>query len=115
MLFYSRVYFPLLRGGRFDIDFQGINALLIGPEFVIETAPTQGVQVRRRLPLFLLKFAIFFGGNGLALQVLKLTAQFVSDVGKTLQVVPGASDPAFCFLASFLVFGDAGGFLDKYP
>ena len=47
------------------------------------------------------------------MQAFELAFQLFAQVGQTRQVLVGTADTAFGLAAALLVFGDAGGFLDK--
>src|SRR5690606_42113873 len=46
--------------------------------------------------------------------MLQLAAQLIAQVGQAFQVLLGAAHAVFGLAAALLVFGDTGGFFDKY-
>ena len=114
MLFDLRIDLALVSRRRLDLNLQDLDGLLIFSQLIIETAPAQPVQVRRRIALLLLEFGIFFGGDRLPLQVRELTRLFFTNVFQTLEVVLGSLDAILGFAAALFILGNTRRLFDKH-
>jgi hypothetical protein len=111
----SGVHLLVIGVHRLQLDLQLADSLARGADFGIQLLPLKGQQLRLQFPLLVLVLAVFLRRLGLALQVLQLALQFLSQVGESLEVFQGAAHAALGFLATLLVLGDARGLLDKDP
>ena len=80
----------------------------------VQLLPLQRVQLCFQGALFSLEFTVLFRRLRLALQVLELTLQLVTQVREALEILHGAAHAGFGFPAPFLVLGNTRRFLDKH-
>src|SRR5690606_14193740 len=90
---------------------QGIAQAL---EFGIVAPVLQGLELGVLDRAVGLQGLVLLGRTGLALEVLELLVDFLARVVEAVQVLAGMADAGLGLLASLLVLGDAGGFLQVH-
>ena len=81
----------------------------------IKVTKSQRKQFCRGSTLFVFVLAVALRRFGLPIEVLYLLLNLVQDVRQTFQVIFGVPDTIGCLAATFLIFRDAGSFLDERP